>query len=77
MTLLENKSANIPAPREITTQPRLSDKIFRGVVTAGGLFSLVILGLILVYLTYQGYDVLKAQGFGFIRQRGWRQRSQA
>ncbi|MEY3795097.1 MAG: hypothetical protein RLZZ120_208, partial [Actinomycetota bacterium] len=30
MTLLENKSAEIPAPREITTKPRVSDKIFRG-----------------------------------------------
>jgi len=71
MTLLENKSGSIPAPREITTQPRVSDKIFRGVVTAGGLFSLVILGLILIYLTYQGYDVLKSQGFGFITGSTW------
>ena len=66
MTLLENKSAEIPAPREITTKPRVSDKIFRGIVTAGGLSSLVILGLILIYLTYQGFDVLKSQGLGFI-----------
>ena len=43
-TLVENKS--LPTPREITTQPRFSDKVFRGVVTAGGLSSLVILGLI-------------------------------
>jgi len=71
MTLLENKSAEIPAPREITTKPRVSDKIFRGVVTAGGLSSLVILGLILIYLTYQGFDVLKSQGLGFITTSGW------
>jgi len=71
MTLLENKSADIPAPREITTKPRLSDKIFRGVVTAGGLSSLAILGLILIYLTYQGYDVLKSQGFSFITGSAW------
>ena len=71
MTLLENKSADIPAPREITTKPRVSDKIFRGIVTAGGLSSLVILGLILIYLTYQGFDVLKSQGFGFISTSGW------
>jgi phosphate transport system permease protein len=69
--LLENKSAEIPAPREITTKPRVSDKIFRGVVTAGGLSSLVILGLILIYLTYQGFDVLKSQGLGFITTSGW------
>ncbi|MEI6552829.1 MAG: phosphate ABC transporter permease subunit PstC [Actinomycetes bacterium] len=71
MTLLENKSAATPAPREITTKPRVSDKIFRGVVTAGGLSSLVILGLILIYLTYQGFDVLKSQGLGFITTSGW------
>jgi phosphate transport system permease protein len=71
MTLLENKSADIPAPREITTKPRVSDKIFRGIVTAGGLSSLVILGLILIYLTYQGFDVLKSQGFGFLTTSGW------
>lgn len=71
MTLLENKSAEIPAPREITTKPRVSDKIFRGIVTAGGLSSLVILGLILIYLTYQGFDVLKSQGLGFISTSGW------
>ena len=71
MTLLENKSAEIPAPREITTKPRVSDKIFRGVVTTGGLSSLVILGLILIYLTYQGFDVLKSQGFGFISTSAW------
>jgi len=71
MTLLENKSAATPAPREVTTKPRVSDKIFRGVVTAGGLSSLVILGLILIYLTYQGFDVLKSQGLGFITTSGW------
>jgi phosphate transport system permease protein len=71
MTLLENKSAEIPAPREITTKPRVSDKIFRGVVTTGGLSSLVILRLILIYLTYQGFDVLKSQGFGFLTTSGW------
>ena len=71
MTMIENQSAAIPAPREITTKPRISDKIFRGVVTAGGLFSLVILGLILIYLTYQGYEVLKSQGLGFITGSNW------
>jgi phosphate transport system permease protein len=69
--MIENQSAAIPAPREITTKPRISDKIFRGVVTAGGLFSLVILGLILIYLTYQGYEVLKSQGLGFITGSNW------
>ena len=71
MTLLENMAGSTPAPREITTKPRLSDKIFRGVVTAGGLSSLLILGFILIFLAYQGYDVLKSQGFGFITGSTW------
>jgi len=71
MTLLENKSADIPAPREITTKPRLSDKIFRGVVTGGGLSSLVILGLIFAFLLYQGYDVFSSQGLNFLTTSRW------
>ena len=43
----------IPAPRVTTTEPRRSDKVFRGVVTAGGLSSLVILGLIALFLAYR------------------------
>jgi phosphate transport system permease protein len=71
MTLLENKSAEIPAPREITTKPRLSDKIFRGVVTGGGLSSLVILGLIFAFLLYQGFDIFRSQGIGFLTTSRW------
>jgi len=71
MTLLENKSADIPAPREITTKPRLSDKIFRGVVTSGGLSSLVILGLIFAFLLYQGFDIFRSQGIGFLTTSRW------
>ena len=71
MTLLENKSADIPAPREITTKPRFSDKIFRGVVTSGGLSSLVILGLIFAFLLYQGFDIFRSQGIGFLTSSRW------
>ena len=61
----------IPAPREITTEPRRSDKVFRGVVTAGGLSSLLILGLIAVFLGYRGFEVLRQEGFGFITNSDW------
>jgi len=71
MTLLENKSADIPAPREITTKPRVSDKIFRGIVTGGGLSSLIILGLIFAFLLYQGFDILRSQGIGFLTTSRW------
>jgi len=71
MTLLENKSAEIPAPREITTKPRVSDKIFRGIVTGGGLSSLIILGLIFAFLLYQGFDILRSQGISFLTTSRW------
>lgn len=61
----------IPPPREISTEPRLSDKVFRGVVTVGGLSSLVVLGLIALFLAYRGYEVLRQEGIGFITKAEW------
>jgi len=60
-----------PAPREITTEPRRSDKVFRGLVTAGGLSSLLILGLIAIFLGYRGFEVLVQEGLGFITNSDW------
>ena len=71
MTLLENKSADIPAPRVITTQPRRSDQIFRAVVTVGGMTSLVILGLIALFLSLKGISVLQVEKFSFITESKW------
>jgi phosphate transport system permease protein len=71
MTLLENKSAEIPAPREITTKPRRSDQIFRGVVAAGGMSSLVILGLIALFLSLKGFNVLRVEQLSFITESKW------
>lgn len=61
----------IPSPREISTEPRLTDKVFRGIVTGGGLSSLLILGLIALFLAYRGFEVLKKEGFGFITNAEW------
>jgi phosphate transport system permease protein len=61
----------IPSPREISTKPRRSDKVFRGVVTGGGLSSLFVLGLIAVFLAYRGYEVLREEGLGFITGADW------
>lgn len=61
----------IPSPREISTEPRRSDKVFRGIVTSGGLSSLVILGLIALFLAYRGYEVLRQEGIGFITHAEW------
>lgn len=61
----------IPSPREISTEPRRSDKVFRGVVTTGGLSSLFILGLIAIFLAYRGFEVFRGEGLGFITQADW------
>jgi phosphate transport system permease protein len=71
MTLLENKPAGIPAPREITTQPRRSDQIFRAVVTMGGMTSLVILGLIALFLSLKGISVLRVEQLSFLTESKW------
>jgi len=71
MTLLENKPAEIPAPREFTTKPRRSDQIFRGVVAAGGMSSLVILGLIALFLSLKGFNVLRVEQLSFITESKW------
>ncbi len=60
-----------PTPREISTEPRRSDKVFRSVVTAGGLSSLVILGLIALFLGYRGFEILRQEGIGFITHADW------
>ena len=60
-----------PAPREITTQPRRSDRIFRRVVTGGGLSSLAILGLITTFLGYRGFEILRNEGLAFITGADW------
>lgn len=70
--MVENKAtAPIPSPREISTEPRFSDKLFRAIVTTGGLSSLIILGLIAIFLGYQGFEILIKEGFSFITTSDW------
>ena len=61
----------IPVPRVVTTEPRRSDKVFRGVVTAGGVSSLVLLGLIALFLGFRGFEILRQEGIGFITHSEW------
>ena len=61
----------LPPKRVITTKPRFSDKVFRGVVTAGGFSSLIILGLISLFLLYNGLNVFKSEGLKFITGFDW------
>jgi phosphate transport system permease protein len=73
MTLLENKSADIPAPREITTKPRVSDRIFRTVVTGVGALSVSILTLIGLFLVSRGFSTFREEGLSFITGFEWSQ----
>jgi len=71
MTLLEAKPGATPSPREITTKPRISDQIFRGVVTSFGMSALVILTLIGTFLAFRGVQTIHTIGWGFLTNYNW------
>lgn len=58
-------------PRRLTTSPRLSDRVFRTVVTAGGLVSLAVLGMITVFLYLKSHDVFSTFGWSFVKDVQW------
>jgi len=61
----------IPPARKMTTKPRVSDQIFRGIVTAFSFSALIILALIAAFLLLKGFSTLKEQGLGFITNFEW------
>ena len=71
MSLSTQESKIIPAPREITTEPRFTDKVFRGVVTSGGLLAGLLLGLIGFFLVFNGFEAMRAAGLSFITGFDW------
>ncbi len=71
MSLTVQLPKAIPAPREITTEPRFTDKVFRGVVTSGGLFAGLLLGLIGFFLVFNGFEAMRAAGLSFITGFDW------
>ena len=48
-----------------------ADKVFRGVVTAGALTSLVVLGLIALFLIVRSADVFRTFGVNFLVGTEW------
>ena len=62
---------NTPEPRLITTKPRRSDRVFQSVVTSGGFISLLILGLISIFLLLNGFKVLTSEGIKFLTGFEW------
>ena len=71
MSLSTQETKTIPAPREITTEPRFTDKVFRGVVTSGGLLAGLLLGLIGFFLVFNGFEAMRAAGLSFITGFDW------
>jgi phosphate transport system permease protein len=67
--VVEQKQA--PQPRIITTELRFTDKLFRGIVTGGGLISLAILGLIGFFLIYNGFEAIRNAGLAFLTGFDW------
>ena len=68
---MSTAAPTLPPKRVITTKPRFSDKVFRAVVTGGGFSSLIILGLISLFLLYNGLNVFRSEGFRFITGFDW------
>ena len=71
MSTIGQGTLQVPTPREISTKPRRSDQVFRAVVTLGGMSSLVILGLIAIFLSIKGLHILQEEKFGFITKSSW------
>jgi phosphate transport system permease protein len=61
----------IPPSRHLTTKPRFSDKVFRFIVTGGGFTSLIILGLIALFLLLEGLPIFQEQGIRFVTGFEW------
>lgn len=60
-----------PTPRQLTVIYNREDKIFRGVVTAGALTSLLVLGLIGLFLFMRGAQIFSDKGIRFITGTNW------
>ena len=60
-----------PTPREVTVIYNREDRIFRGVVTGGALTSLVVLGLIGLFLFMRGAQIFGDKGIRFITGTNW------
>jgi phosphate transport system permease protein len=60
-----------PQPREMTVIYNREDKIFRGIVTSGALTSLVVLGLIGLFLFLRGAQIFNDNGLNFLTGTSW------
>ena len=71
MSTTAARPVSTPDKRHITTKPRTSDVIFRGVLSVMSMSSLLILTLIGLFLSLRGFQAFQTQGFGFITNVDW------
>jgi phosphate transport system permease protein len=64
-------TASLPEKRVLRVAYSRGDKVFRGIVTGGAMTSLVLLGLIGVFLFIRGAEVFASTGFKFITGSNW------
>jgi phosphate transport system permease protein len=69
--LLPHAQATPDVPRQISSRPAASDRIFRIVARGAGLAVLVITGMILVFLFAQAWPALRVAGFSFFTTRSF------
>ena len=70
-TVMDVVTPHIPEKREIQVVYNRADKIFRGIVTAGALTSLLLLGAIGFFLVYRSAEIFRDFGFGFVTGSEW------
>jgi phosphate transport system permease protein len=64
-------SISTPEKRELSSTPRLADRIFSRVVTIGAFTSLVVLGLITIFLANRGIGIFQDFGLKFVTGFEW------
>jgi phosphate transport system permease protein len=60
-----------PERRRLVSKHTTVDKVFRGTMTTGALFSLVVLALIAAFLLYRGFEIFSDFGLSFITGEVW------
>jgi phosphate transport system permease protein len=58
-------------PRKLTSRLSASDRTFRGVATAGGVFVLILMGLVGTFLAYRAGQALHKAGWSFVTTQTW------
>jgi phosphate transport system permease protein len=58
-------------PRKLAARLSASDRTFRGVATAGGVFVLILMGMVGAFLAYRAGQALHKAGWSFLTTQQW------